>query len=165
MTPPRVKDDTRRHAAAFLFVICLAGSLAACRATPDPDAGPSRAALRLFELARVEDPTDEQLGRLVDPVPRDGALASFLDALSGLGTAADPEVIAVSRPEGPEDAFVDLAAELPGGGSARFSVRLRASGAETWRVSWFQGPGVEWPTSRAGRDQGLSTSAPPEAPR
>jgi hypothetical protein len=164
MRPRRAVNDVLRRAGAPL---ALLATLAACGG-PDDRRGkddPGLAALRLFELARVEEPTDPQLRGALDRVPGENGRAALLDALAGLTPAEDPRVIEVVQPAGPEDAFVDLAAGLPGGGIAHFNLRLRLVAPGSWRVSWFRGPGVEWPPAVAGAGQGLSSSAPPEAAR
>jgi hypothetical protein len=141
--------------------------LAACGGGGDvgpADTDPAAAALRLFELAPADEPTDEQLRALFEPAPDDDGRAALLDALGALGTTT-PRVVEVVQPAGPADAFVDLAARLPSGGEARFSVRLRAAEPGSWRVIWFQGPGVEWPPRSTRRGDGLSSSAPPGTAR
>jgi hypothetical protein len=160
----RAVDDVVRRAGAL---VVLLASLAACGG-PDDERGvddPGLAALRLFELARIDEPTDDQLRVALDPVPVEDGRAALLDALAALTLAEDLYIVEVVQPAGPEDAFVDLAAELPGGGVAHFNVRLRWVEPGSWRVSWFRGPGVEWPPSPAGPGQGLSSSAPPETAR
>ena len=59
-----------------------------------------------------------------------------------------------------EDAYADIVAEMEGGSEARFSVRLRPVDSESWRVIWFQGPGVEWPPPTRRNGDSLSTSMP-----
>ncbi len=153
---------SRPYWSAGLLAVVVA--LASCGRAEDH--GPGAVATRLFELALIDEPTDEQLRRAFDPLPPAEQRAALLDALSMLANVASLRVVDVDRPAGPDDAFADLAAVLPGGGSAHFTVRLtkRAEGPDPWRVTWFQGPGVEWPAAGAGRGNGLSTSAPPEKP-
>ena len=57
-----------------------------------------------------------------------------------------PRLITAEMVESMKDGsvIVDLAARLPGDGSARFSVVVERVAAD-WRVTWFQGPGVGWP--------------------
>jgi len=160
----RAIDEVVRRAGALLLLLA---TLAACDGADGDRRGddPGGAALRLFELARIDEPTDHQLRGALDQVPHADDRAALLDALAALTPVEDPRIVEVVQPAGPEDAFVDLAAGLPGGGIAHFSVRLRSVEPGSWRVSWFRGPGVEWPPSRAGRGQGLSSSAPPETAR
>lgn len=142
-------------------LLVLLGTLACCGRTEPQD--PGVAAMRLLELAQVDEPTDDQLRRAFHPVPSDAQRAALLDALSALADVASLRVVDVVRLADPDDAFADLAALLPGGGSAHFTVRLRKRMEEPdpWRITWFQGPGVEWPAAGSGRGDGLSTSAPP----
>ena len=148
-----------RYGTAWLLVVVVA--LAACGRGTDHD--PGAVAMRLFELSLIDEPTDEQLGRAFDPLPPVDQRAALLDSLSTLADVLSLRIVDVDLPAGPDDAFADLAGLLPGGGSARFTVRLRkrTEGPDPWRVTWFQGPGVEWSVAESGRGDGLSTSAPP----
>lgn len=139
-----------------LALLALALTLTACGTAEDPAA----VSLRLFELARIDEPSDEQLGTTFDPALAADGRAALLDALSTLAHLSSPQVVDLHQPAGPDDAFADLVAELHGGGTAHFTVRLRRGGDETdpWRVTWFQGPGVEWPATRSKRGAGLTTS-------
>jgi hypothetical protein len=140
----------------------LALALAACVAPPEDGAGDQgEAALRLFELARIDEPTDEQLQAVLAEVPAADSRAQLLDALAALAGTSEARVLAVNRPAGPDDAFVDLTARLADGGEARFGVRIAAIEPNSWRVRWFHGPDVDWPASRRPRGDALSTSAPP----
>ena len=70
----------------------------------------------------------------------------------------------MERLESLRRAVVDLSMELPGeaAGWSRFSVQLEGGGdPPVWHVTWFQGPGIEWPPSAAVRGESLTTSAPP----
>ncbi len=153
---------SRSYWSTGLLVVVVA--LASCGRGEDSD--PGAVAMRLFELALIDEPTDEQLRRAVDPLPPAEQRAALLDALSTLADVASLRIVDVDQPAGPDDAFADLAALLPGGGSAHFTVRLRkrTEGPDPWRVTWFQGPGVEWRAAGSGGGSGLSTSAPPEKP-
>ncbi len=139
-------------------------ALASCGRGEDHD--PGAVAMRLFELALIDEPTDEQLRRAFDPLPPAEQRAALLDALSTLVDVVSLRIVDVDQPAGPDDAFADLAGLLPGGGSAHFTVRLRkrAEGPDPWRVTWFQGLGIEWPAVGSERGNGLSTSAPPKKP-
>jgi hypothetical protein len=162
----RALAETRTGRAIRPAALALLLPLAACGGADDTPQGPAAtAALGLFELARIDEPSDELLSETFDPAPGRDGRAALLDALGGLATAIEPQVVAVLQPEGPADAFVDLTAGLPGGGLARFNVRLHSPQPGSWRVSWFQGPGVAWPPRSAPRGAGLSSSHPPETPR
>jgi hypothetical protein len=159
--------DTAWHAGLRLAVAALLAALLACGdGNGDRVDEPGAAALRLFEVARVDEPTDEQLRATFVSVPREDARAVLLDALAALARPEELVIVDILRPAGAEDdAFVDLAAPLPGGGVAHFNVRLRTAEPGSWRVSWFGGPGVEWPPSPARRGDGLTSSAPPGTAR
>ena len=143
----------------LLVVTCTA-----CGWNADGEPGPAAAALELFELAREVDSQAERLETTFDALPPADDRAALLDALELLGAVDVLRVVDVQLAAGPQDAFVDLDASLPGGGLAHYTVRLRASEVQGWRVTWFQGPGVEWPGSERRRSDGLSSSAPPAAP-
>ncbi len=153
---------SRTYWSTGLLVVVVA--LASCGRGEDSD--PGAVAMRLFELARIDEPTDEQLRRAFDPLPPAEQRAALLDALSTLVDVASLRIVDVDQPAGPDDAFADLAGLLPGGGSAHFTVRLRkrTEGPDPWRITWFQGPGIEWPAAGSERGNGLSTSAPPKKP-
>jgi len=161
---PTIAESARR-AGAGLAVLLLVATCAACGRDADVEPGPGATALELFELSREADPRGEMLEATFDAPPPADDRAELLDALELLAAVDELSVVDVQTPAGPRDAFVDLDATLPGGGLAHYTVRLRASPDDTWRVSWFQGPGVEWPPPRRGRGDGLSSSAPPESPR
>jgi len=137
-------------------------ALAGCSA-PEPDAhDPESVALRLFALPAAASTVDP-LAAVFDPLQLSGGRADLLDALDGLAAPATPTVLGMqTAPEGAE-AFVDLEVELPGSGRAVYNVKLRRLGEQGWRIAWFQGPGVEWPT-RNPTGPSLSTSAPPQPP-
>jgi hypothetical protein len=139
----------------------LALAVAACITPDDGSSEQGDAALRLFELARIDEPTDEQLQAVIAEVPAADRRAQLLDALAALAETSEPRVLEVVQPAGPDDAFVDLTARLAGGGEARFSVRVAAVEPSSWRVHWFHGPDVDWPASRRPRGEALSPSAPP----
>ena len=163
MTQSRAKAESQRRRARPAVLLALA-LLSGCAGETDPAAA---AALELFELAQGADPGPEVLAVRFDPPPgdeRDQAL--LLDALASLAALPVPHVVGVERPPGePEDAFVDLESTLAGGGLARFTVRLAAGEDGLWRVGWFQGPGVAWPPRGRVRNEGLTSSAIPKAPR
>jgi hypothetical protein len=115
----------------------------------------------LFELTTHDEPTDEQLAATLESVPRDAARVAFLEALDALGPIAAPKVERIEPLADLGLTVVDLRAELPGAGSARYSVQVAVTQNGSWRVRWFGGPGVEWPRHRRPRGEALSTSPPP----
>ena len=156
-----------RRRPALCGALVLPGLLlAAACGGPEPDPqNPASVAVHLFALAGRE-PAFEELAATFDAKTLEawqGPLLDNLDALSRLGASEPPEVLGVDRVPGTPEAYVDLAAELPGRGRADCSVLLRSTGETGWRIVWFQGPGIEWPP-RSRRDAGLTTSAPPGAP-
>jgi len=161
---PTIAEQARRAGAGLAALLLVAGC-AACGRGADGETGPAAAALALFTLSRGADPQGQMLETTFDAPPPADDRAALLDALELLAAVEEPRVVDVQTPAGPQDAFVDLDAALPGGGLAHYTVRLRASAEDSWRVSWFQGPGVEWPPPRRMRGDGLSSSAPPESPR
>lgn len=147
-------------AGAIAVLVCTIALCACAAPHPSPTAeDPGAVALQLFSLPE-EPPQEGALAQIFDPDALSGGRVSLLDALEALAGFPPPELLAVEAIEGDEEAFADLAVELPGGGRAAFSVKLRRLEAEGWRVAWFQGPGVEWP-SRGRRGESLSTSSPP----
>jgi len=150
----------RRGPASALALVLLAGCATATRA-PEPPATPERAALELFRIAAEPDATEERLERLFAPETNLARRAELRDALAALVLPEPPAVVDTQALDGPRRVVVDLRAELAGGGEALYSVRVEQDPAEHWTVTWFQGPGVEWPASPGRRDEGRSTSAPP----
>jgi len=146
---------------AAVLVTALLGVGCGDAGAPPTDPGPGDAALLLFDLARIAEPTGEELAAVIEPVPAGGKRATLLDELSKLAGVTALHVVEVSQPAGPGDAFVDLEARLPEGGIARFSLRMRGSEPGGWRVAWFQGPGVSWPPGKSRPGESLSSSAPP----
>jgi len=143
----------------FLLVV-----LAACGGESDDPTGPpgpGEVAASLLEVTSLDDPPGEKLAVLFEPDSLVGERTALLEALSGLPASLDPEIKAVERPGTGDTAFVDLAAELPGGGSARVTVRLSAHETGAWKVTWFQGSDVEWPPPRTRRGESLTTSSHP----
>jgi len=135
-------------------------AVASCAAPPRVGHGPGETALALFDLAQADEPTETELEILFEADRDLEARAALLDALSGLPPVASVEVVAI-QPTGELDAFTDLVGQLDGGGEARFSVRLRAGEPDSWKVVWFQGPGVEWPPRARRRGDSLTSSMPP----
>ncbi len=164
---PLASADSRRLAEGLTLVLSVFLSAGTgCSGRPEPDRGdPGATVLGLFDLARRGEPSFEILNEWFEPAPSGATRAKLLDTLEALARLTDPEVVTVDRRVGPGDAFVDLVARLPGGGSAGFSVRLRAAETGHWRVSWLQGPGVEWPPGAGAQGDGLSSSASPASSR
>lgn len=125
--------------------------------------GPAETAVGLFALARQPDPDRETLRRLFEVEADDARLAALYDALAALRDAGDPVPLRVENLDGLGRTVVDLSAQLPGGGSATYSVQLEGGGEGHWRITWFQGPGVEWPPQPRPRGEGLIGSPPPPA--
>lgn len=143
-----------RRGAPWLLaaVACLAG----CAKSEPPEPPAARAARSLFELAHDTDPSEERLRELFDADALDSPRPALLDALDVLAATAATGTVRLTELSGPDEIVADVEAELDGGGSAVFSVQLRHGDADSWRVRWFQGPGIEWPARPAGRDDGLS---------
>ena len=83
---------------------------------------------------------------------------ALLDALDALAAIFDPTVTAVEPLPETEGAIVDIRGSLRGGGTALYSVQVEPDERGGWRIGWFAGPGVEWPTPGQRRDGGLTTS-------
>ena len=154
----RMRPPARVPLAAFGLLVVAA--LLAC-SKPGPPA-PAEQALRLFELAGQEEPTEEQLAACFGPLTDDTERAALLDALDTMAPASEPAVRAEERASELALAVVDITATLPGGGTADYSVHLEGNDEEGWTVRWFRGPGVEWPRRSPPRGQGLTSSPPPE---
>lgn len=149
----------QRVPAATLGLLAVL-ALGACPA-PGPPA-PQELALRLFELARQEDPAPQQLAVCFGPIPDESARAALLDALEPLAAASAPRVVALERLPDLGLVVVDVTATLRGEGAADYSVHLQGSAEEGWTVRWFRGPGVEWPRASRPGGQGLTSSPPPD---
>ena len=127
------------------------------------DSSPETAALALLDAQTEDDHVAAPWDQLFDGSAADDSKVALLEAIDAIPTIESAQVTHVDLdPEGLE-AYVDLEASLPGGGMATFSARLRAESEARWRVTWFQGPDLEWPIHRAKGD-GLSQSAPPRSP-
>jgi hypothetical protein len=137
-------------------------TVAACSVpAPDPQ-DPASVALQLFALSE-SDPGAEELRAWFDPDLLTDQNVALLDALDGISESAAPNLLGVESEPNSQEAFVDLEIELRGAGRAVYNVKVRRIGEDGWRIAWFQGPGVEWP-SRNRKGAGLTTSAPPEPP-
>lgn len=155
----------RRHGLVALTLLMLGvlGCGDAPTEAPD-DASPTALALQLFELAQAPEPAIEAVRELFssDLVDDDGyRRAALLDAIRRLQLAQPPRVLTTQELAGLDRVAVDLQADLPEDGYARYSVQLDTSGARP-TIAWFSGPDVEWP-EKTRRGSGLTTSAPPNA--
>lgn len=127
---------------------------------PEPDPNdPGAVALHLFTRA-ANAPDPAELLEIFDPDGLADRKVPLLDTLDVIAGSSSPELLGVDIGPDSDEAFVDLAVELPGEGRAVYSVKLRRLEEFGWRIAWFQGPGVEWPTAGR-RGAGLTTSAPP----
>ena len=153
----------RATAVAAVLALPLLLAPSGCgRTTSEPVSSAEAATLELFRLARLGDAERGAPDAPFDSGLTDDGRAALYDALDLLALDEQPEVVSVeSLPEVGRTA-VDLSAALAGGGAASYSVQLEQIAEETWIVRWFQGPGVEWPSSRKGRDSGLTSSPPPD---
>jgi hypothetical protein len=129
---------------------------------PSGPAGPEQTALRLFELAREQQPADDLIAALFEPGLGERNRAALLESLSAFSAPTAVQAVGSERLEGLERVVVDLSAELPAGGMASYSVQLEQAEQGEWKITWFQGPGLEWPRRERPRGEGLTTSAPPE---
>jgi hypothetical protein len=146
-----------RPLAAATLLACAAGC--GCgRAVPEESA-PVAAARQLFELARQPE-RDDRLEPMFDPESLKRERAGLLDALDALALAA-PTGRVVAEPSAPDEFQVAVEAGLPGGGVAHYVVQLRTDPASGFRITWFAGPGVEWPRAARSTGDGLTISAPP----
>lgn len=146
---------------AGALVLCGAAASGCREKLPAPAAGPADVALELFELAALDEPTVEQLDRRFGTSMDDQLRAALYDSIAALRPAQEPEVTRVTELDGLGRSAVDLSAGLPGGGRARYQLQLVGPLDGSWRVLWFQGPGVEWPPPRRPDGEGLTTSPPP----
>jgi len=154
-----VKHPFRAVSAAILAVLILT----ACgEEEPATQAGPEQTALRLFELAQDKQPPEELISELFGPGLDDRERAALLDALSALAGPSAPEAAGSERLEGLDRVAVDIAAALPAGGEARYSVQLEQTAQGEWKILWFQGPGLAWPSKARPRGDGLTTSSGPD---
>ncbi len=147
------------RASAWAFVALTALSLACSSRAPTAPASPDQAATSVFELARDEEldgPAAESLFGTEIPETR---LASLLDSVAALAHFGLPELGGIQK-IGADVSVVDLTASTPGGGTAAFSFQVEGNPTEGFRVTWFAGPGIEWPPPRRTRGEGLSSSPP-----
>jgi hypothetical protein len=147
---------------ALLLLASLLAATAACDRSEGPQAdSPAAAALALFELAGADPPPEEELGALFGSALDELQRASLLEALAAIADASEPTVVRTEPLSGLDRVAVDLSAAAPAGGRAEFSVQLQQAAGGEWQISWFQGPGVEWPRRGRPRGTGLTTSALP----
>ncbi|MDH3626222.1 MAG: hypothetical protein OEV00_04015 [Acidobacteriota bacterium] len=154
-----------RAAGLFLIVLVVAG----CGGSrPAPEATPAdqvSIALEMLNASATEegrlDLADRRFGLTID----DTQWAPLLDALEATGRLSDPQTEG-SEPldQGPDhtEFIVDFDVAVSEVGRGAVSVRLHRED-ESWRIVWFQGPGFEWPSPGRPPDDGLSSSAPPDA--
>lgn len=154
----RFREGARTAAAASALL--AAAALVACSGGGLPE--PEKTALRLFELAGQEEPAAEELAACFGPLPGESERAALLDALESLGPASAPRVIAKEELDDLGIVVIDLAATLPGEGTAQYSVHLEGDEEGAWVIRWFRGPGVEWPHLGRPGGPGLTSSPPPD---
>ena len=115
------------------------------------------AALRVFGLADAA-PANLDCGSGSTSARTRVVRPPSLDALDALASIVDPEVTGVEPLPETNRAIVDILGILPDGGTALYSVQVERDEAGAWRIGWFAGPGMEWPTPGRRRDEGLTTS-------
>jgi len=164
----RIGRGSERRGRAAIAGILLA---LACRCEPtrnareDPPRSPEEAALSVFDLAREADLRPADLQRVMDGSLIEADLPSALEAVAALSDASEPRVLAAIPLLGVGRTAVDVAADLRGGGSARYSFQVEADPDGVWRIVSIHAPGIDWP-SRSGAGSGLSVSSPAgETPR
>jgi hypothetical protein len=150
--------NAQRLALATLLLLSLA---AGCKPAQPEAVTAEGGALLLFATAKESEISEEQLHQLFGEVGDAGARAVLLDALQELSVAGDPQVVDLQELAALDRTVVDLEATLSGGGVASYSVQLQPTPAGLFRVTWFAGPGVEWPPPPRRRGQGMSSSHPP----
>lgn len=153
-----------RRKLLLALLIGVAPLLACGDSTPE-EAPPRTAAeqtLWLFEIADQGQLAPEQMAELFE-IPEDEKRRALLfDAVEQLAANGTPRIVAeVELPELQRIA-IDLARE-DGEAVALYSVQLNSVSTPP-KISWFSGPGVEWP-ERSRRGDGLSSSAPPSSSR
>jgi hypothetical protein len=136
---PRARGD--RLAAALVGI----GLLTLGCGAPEPQAPDAASTARaLFALASGDEPTAEQIADLfgdVDSAER----TRLLDALRRLPGPRTVRVADVEILEGFGETAVDCVADLGGGATAGYEIRLRPRHRGGYRIRWFAGPGVRWP--------------------
>jgi len=147
---------------SLLLALCLGGcgpGAPAPTALTAPPTDPGEAALALMRLGA--EPRPDAVALLFGPLPEGQARAALLDAIDALAPAANPRVVEVVPLEGLGRTNVEVVADRPGG-EVRVALQVEPTVGDGLRIRWFQAPGVEWPTPARRRDEGLSSSAPPE---
>lgn len=155
------------HLTLRLGVGCaIVAALLSCRCGEPVEiapAGPPRSAgeasLRLFALSPSIDPDSRKLAELLDEAGVEENRAAALDAVASLRSASRPSILAEHFLDVLDRTVVDVEAELPGGGTARYSFQARQIADGSWRVVSIEAPGVEWP-GRGRKGSGLTVSAP-----
>jgi len=161
----RISERRRRAAVAviLLALTCRCDSTRNAREAPPRSA--EEAALSVFDLARATDPEPADLQRVMDASLIEADRSSALEALAALSSASGPRVVAAIPLVGVGRTAVDVAADLPGGGSARYAFQVEAGPDDGWRIVSIHAPGIDWP-SRSRTGSGLSVSSPAgETPR
>ena len=144
---------------ALLLGVLLVVSARCSEIVEEPAEGPEQLARQLFDLARHDEPSAEELERLVEIAPGRRTRTALLEALDLLGRLPPPRVEAIVPLAGLDRVAVDLIIEGPEGGSSRCSVQLGKSTGE-WKVLWFAGPGFSWPAYST-MGNGLATRPSP----
>ena len=162
MSASRFAGGRSEHGRAAIAAILLAVACRCDSGRPSREAvprSPEEAALRLFELARAPDPDVADLKLVMSASLIDDDRASAFEALAALGNASRPRVLAKIPLSGVDRTALDLDADLPGGGSARYSFQAEADPDGGWRIVSILAPGIDWP-SRSAKGSGLSVSSP-----
>ena len=141
-------------------LIVAAAAVLACacgRPVSEPvPVDPAEAAVReLFALAAETDPSAERIETLFGAFEGETP-AHLYDSLSALSSAGPARLLRREELPGLDRLVIDLEAELGTDGTGAYSVQLEPAG-DTWRVVWFQGPGVAWPP-HSRRGDGLTSS-------
>lgn len=152
-----------RLVAAFLGVCLLLSGCGSCRTGEDPDplAGAADAATALFALASSADDDPAGLAAVVREDLAAAHRVSLLESLDALGGIEDVRVISVEPLGSPDTVTLDLEGTLQGDAVATFTAQTVRLADGTWRVTWFSGPGLEWPRGRGTGNGSLTTSTPP----
>ncbi len=155
--------DARRATLAVLAAMAAAcrGESGSLETAAEATRSARGAALALFHRDDAGSRTPAEISTLFGPDLGAQERARLLPALDSLRLAHGVRVVG-EGPAGVDKTAVDLEAPLPAGGVMRYGVQAARLSDGTWRVVSFEGPGVSWPASPSPRDEGLTTSAPPE---
>ena len=155
--------QARGFALTVLVIATVAVGCGEDESPPAPPATPEEAALALFRLAATPLDEDSGLDAVAEVVEADlwsDDPGSLLDAIEALRGVEDIRVVGAEGLDGLDRWVVDLEGRRPGPTLADYTVQVASAGEDLWRVVWFRGPGVEWPTRRSPRGEGLTTSPP-----